>query len=57
MSDVVMELKRLMSLTGGNIRQGVRALLNDTNSALSRTLGDKLHELMNKQNELKHSDN
>ena len=55
MSDVVVELKKLMALTGVDIAQGLKALLNDTNSALSRTLGKQLNERMSKQNELRDS--
>ena len=54
MAELFIELKQLLGLTGRNIRQGLRALLNDTNSALSRTLGDRLSSIVDKVN--KHED-
>ena len=50
MNEVVTELKQLMGLTGDSVTQGLRTLLSDNNSALSRTMGHKLRNSMNKDN-------
>ena len=49
MNEVVSELKQLLGLTGGNVTQGLRTLLSDTNSALRRTMGMKLRNSINKE--------
>ena len=49
MNEVVSELKQLLGLTGDNVTHGLRNLLSDTNSALSRTMGVKLRNSINKE--------
>ena len=49
MNEVVTELEQLMGLTGDSVTQGLRTLLSDNNSALSRTMGQKLRNSVIKE--------